>query len=367
MKYDVLVAGGGLAGATAARLFADQGKKVLLVEKRKTIGGNCYDYMNDHGITVHLYGPHIFHTNLKPVWDFLNRFTKFNNFQHQVLSYAEGRLIPFPINRDTICDVFGVDISVDQVHDFLVKEVSKAKFNMPHKNFRDAVVSQVGERLYELFFKNYTRKQWEKDPEEISPEIASRIPVRENRDPRYFSDRYQGVPVHGYTKMIDNMLKHENISIMFNSDYFEVRDTVEAEITVYTGKLDEFFDFGDGKLEYRSVDFRFETVENACFQPAAVVNYPNDYDFTRITEFKHMTGEKSRDTTLCYEYPAAEGVPCYVVISPENIEKRTQYMEEVARLEATGKYLFVGRLAEYKYYNMDQVVDAVMKKISHFA
>lgn len=363
MKYDVLVVGSGLAGATAARLLAEKGKKVLVVEKRKQIGGNCYDYMNEHGITVHLYGPHIFHTNNKPVWDFLNRFTKFNSFQHRVLSFAEGRLIPFPINRDTICDVYGVDISVDEVHGFLAKEVKKADFNEPHENFRDAVVSQVGERLYELFFKNYTKKQWEKEPEEISPEIASRIPVRENRDPRYFSDKYQGIPVHGYTKMIENMLTHDNISLMLNSDYFEIKDGIDFEMTVYTGKLDSFFGRSHGRLDYRSVNFQFETLEVETFQPAAVVNYPNDYDFTRISEFKQMTGEKNSATTLCYEYPSAEGEPCYVVISKENIEKRELYLREVEKLEKTGKFIFVGRLAEYKYYNMDQVVDAIMKKI----
>lgn len=363
MKYDVLVAGAGLAGATAARLLAEKGKRVLVVERRKQLGGNCYDYMNDHGITVHLYGPHIFHTNQKAVWDFLNRFAKFNSFQHQVLSFAEGRLIPFPINRDTVCDVYGVDIAVDQVHAFLAKEASKATFNTPPENFRDAVVSQVGERMYELFFKNYTRKQWEKEPEELSPEIANRIPIRENRDPRYFSDRYQGIPVQGYTKMIQNMLAHDNISLMLNSDFFEIKDVVAHEMTVYTGKLDSFFNYQHGQLDYRSVDFRFETLEIETYQPAAVVNYPNDYDFTRITEFKHMTGEKNKATTLCYEYPAASGEPCYVVINKENMDKRGRYLKEVESLEKNGKHIFVGRLAEYKYYNMDQVVDAVMKKL----
>lgn len=363
MKFDVLVVGGGLAGATAARLLAEQGKSVLVIEKRKQIGGNCFDFMNEHGITVHLYGPHIFHTNNKSVWDFLNRFTKFNSFQHQVLSFAEGRLIPFPINRDTICDVYGVDIPVDQVHAFLDKEVQKATFNNPPENFRDAVVSQVGQRLYDLFFKNYTKKQWEKEPEELSAEIANRIPIRENRDPRYFSDKYQGIPVHGYTKMIENMLDHPSISLMLNCDYFKVKESILADLTVYTGQLDYFFDREHGSLDYRSVDFQFETLEIETYQPAAVVNYPNDYDFTRITEFKHMTGEKNNATTLCYEYPAAEGQPCYVVISKENMAVRERYLKEVAALEASGKFLFVGRLAEYKYYNMDQVVDAVIQKI----
>lgn len=363
MIYDVTIVGSGLAGATAARLFAEDGKSVLVLEKRKQIGGNCYDYKNTAGITIHQYGPHIFHTHNQDVWRFLNRFTKFNHFQHRVLSYAEGRLIPFPINRDTICEVYGIDIPVDQVQDFLGKEVHKASFNNPPENFRDAVVSQVGERLYDLFFKNYTQKQWEKAPESLSPEIAARIPIRENRDPRYFSDKYQGIPIHGYTQMISTMLDHPNISIQINSDYFAIKEAIKSPLTVYTGQLDQFFDYKHGKLDYRSVIFDFETVETEFFQPAAVVNYPNDYDFTRITEFKHMTGEKSKVSTLCYEYPSAQGEPCYVVLDKENIKKRSAYLEEVAQLEATGKYLFIGRLAEYKYYNMDQVVAAVLTKL----
>ena len=190
---------------------------MLVVEKRNHIAGNCYDEKSECGITIHKYGPHIFHTNNKPVWDFVNRFTKMNHFQHKVLSYTEGNLITFPINRDTICQIFGVDIPVSDVKGFLNAEVAKASFNVPHENFRDAVVSQVGEKLYELFFKNYTIKQWEKQPEELSPEIASRIPVRDNRDPRYFSDKYQGVPTNGYTDMIRNMLDHENISVLYNT------------------------------------------------------------------------------------------------------------------------------------------------------
>ncbi len=364
MIYDVTIVGSGLAGATAARLLADDGKTVLVLEKRKHIGGNCFDYKNDSGVTVHQYGPHIFHTTDKTVWDFLSRFTKFNHFQHRVLSFAEGRLLPFPINRDTVCEVFGIDIPVDQVHDYLGKEVHKARFNNPPENFRDAVVSQVGERLYELFFKNYTKKQWEKEPESLSAEIAARIPIRENRDPRYFSDKYQGLPVNGYSKMIATMLDHPNISIQLNSDYFTLKETIKSPLIVYTGQLDQFFDYRHGRLDYRSVVFDFATVESEQFQPVAVVNYPNDYDFTRITEFKHMTGEKSKDTTLCYEYPSASGEPCYVVLDKENLKKRSAYLEEVVATEATGRYLFIGRLAEYKYYNMDQVVSAVMTKLS---
>jgi UDP-galactopyranose mutase len=364
MKWDVLVIGSGLAGSTAARLLAEKGKKVIVVEKRCHIGGNCYDLKDITGIKVHKYGPHIFHTNNKHIWDFVNSFSKFNNFQHRVLSYAEGRMIPFPINRDTICDVFGINIPVNEVLNHLKSEVEKSTFNAPPQNFRDAVVSQVGERLYDLFFKNYTLKQWEKDPEELSPEIAARIPVRENRDPRYFSDKYQGIPVLGYTGMIENMLDHENISLMLNTDYFNIKDEITAELTVYTGKLDEYFNYCYGELEYRSVIFDFTTEDVEFFQSAPVVNYPNDYDFTRITEFKYFTGEKSNMTSLCYEYPSSSGIPCYVVLSKENIEKKEKYQILSSQLEKKGTHIFAGRLAEYKYYNMDQVIEKTINLIN---
>lgn len=364
MKYDVLVVGAGLAGSTAARLLAEKGRKVLVIEQRQQVGGNCLDFINESGIMVHQYGPHIFHTNNKPVWDFVQRFSSFNHFQHTVLSFAEGRFIPFPINRDTICSVFGVTISVSEVRGFLNAEVEKATFNNPPKNFRDAVVAQVGEKLYDLFFKNYTIKQWEKDPEDLSAEIASRIPVRENRDPRYFTDKYQGIPEHGYTAMINTMLANPSITVLCNTDYASIKDEVQWRQTVYTGKLDAFFDCKYGDLEYRSVKFDFETKNMEVFQPTSVVNYPNDYDFTRITEFKHFTGGKQPVTTICREFPSAQGEPCYVVMSDDNLAKRENYLTEGRRLEESGEFTFIGRLAEYKYYNMDQVIESVMKKIS---
>lgn len=363
MQPDVIVVGAGFAGCTAARALAEAGRKVLVVEKRSHLAGNCHDYRNEAGITIHQYGPHIFHTNSKAIWDFANRFSAFNHFQHRVLSYAEGRLLPFPINRDTVCEVFGVDISVNEVHDFLAEEVAKATFSTPPANFRDQVVSQVGERLYALFFKEYTRKQWNREPEELSAEVAARIPVRENRDPRYFSDRYQGIPLAGYTGMATSMLRHENITVMTGTDWHAIRADLPAARIVYTGKLDEFFKYQHGELEYRSVRFEFETLQMAQFQPVSVVNYPNDYDFTRITEFKHFTGETSPVTTILREYPSAEGEPSYVVLTPENLRKRDLYLAEMAREELGGRLVFVGRLAEYRYYNMDQVIEAALSKV----
>jgi UDP-galactopyranose mutase len=364
MSFDIVVVGAGLSGATAARILAESGKRVLVIEKHKHIAGHCHDYKNENGITIHTYGPHIFHTNNKDVWDFVNRFTEFHYYQHKVLSYVEGKLFPFPINRDTLCEVFGVNIATNEVEEFLEKEVKKSKFNNPPKNFRDVVVSQVGERLYEMFFKNYTIKQWEREPEELSPEVAKRIPIRTNRDDRYFSDKYQGIPKHGYTKMVENMLNHENIAILTGVDYFEVRDLFKSELTVYTGELDRFFDYMYGKLEYRSLRLELKTYDKEYYQPVAVVNYPNDYDWTRITEYKHFLNEKSEKTTVCFEYPLASGEPYYIVMTQDNMEKREKYMKEVKKLEESGEYIFVGRLAEYKYYNMDQVIEVSKEKVS---
>lgn len=362
MNYDVLIVGAGLAGSTAARVLAEKGRKVLIVEQHKHIAGHCYDYKDQEGITVHKYGPHIFHTNNKKVWDFVNRFTEFNYYQHRVLSYADGNYVPFPINRDTIKEVFGIEIPTFEINEFLKKEVEKSKFNDPPKNFRDVVVSQVGEKLYETFFKNYTWKQWGRDPQELAPEVAKRIPVRENRDKRYFSDKYQGIPRNGYAQMVENMLDHENISILLGMNYFDIKDQIKSNITIYTGELDRFFDYKYGKLEYRSLELRLKTFDQEYYQPVATVNYPNDYDWTRITEFKHFLNEKSNKTTVCFEYPKAEGEPYYIVMTNENIKKREQYIEEVKKLEDKGNFLFIGRLAEYKYYNMDQVIGEALTR-----
>jgi UDP-galactopyranose mutase len=364
MKFDAIIVGAGLAGATSARLLAEKGRRVLVVEKHRHVAGHCHDYRNEQGITIHTYGPHIFHTNDEPVWRFVGRFTEFHIFQHRVLSYAEGKLVPFPINVDTINQVFNVSIGVDEVASFLKRQVAASKYVDPPRNFRDAVVSQVGERLYKLFFENYTRKQWERDPELLSAEVAKRIPVRANRDDRYFSDRYQGIPARGYTAMVASILDHPGISVMLGADWFELRDGLETELTVFTGELDRFFDFKEGKLEYRSLDLVLKTFDKERYQEAAVVNYPNDYDWTRVTEYKAFLDEDSPRTTVCFEYPRSAGEPYYIVPTAENAERKAAYMKKVAELEASGAWLFIGRLAEYAYFNMDQVVRSTMDKIA---
>lgn len=362
MEIDVLVVGAGMAGSVMARQLAEAGRKVLVIERRRHVAGHCHDYRNEHGITVHTDGPHIFHTVNRDVWRYVNRFSPFYNFQHRVLSYAEGKLINFPINRDTLTTVFGVELSTNEVHDFLAEQASRATFNDPPQNFRDVVVSQVGERLYEMFFKNYTRKQWGRDPEELDASVAKRIPVRENRDDRYFADPYQGIPTGGYTKLVESFLDHPNITLMLGADFFEYRDRIEPKFTVYTGPLDAFFDYKFEKLEYRSLKLEFVTLDQERYQSAPVVNYPNDYEFTRISEFKYFLNEHSPKTTILIEYPQAKGEPYYIVPTKENFERRDRYQAEVEKLEGKGTHAFIGRLAEYKYYNMDQVIAEALER-----
>lgn len=363
MRYDSVVVGAGMSGSVAARCLAEKGKNVLVVEKHRYVGGHCHDRRNELGITIHLHGPHIFHTRHKDVWDWVSRFTDFHYYQHRVLSYVNGMYAPFPINRETINRVFGLHLSDHEIEGFLESEVEASRFTTPPANFRDAVVSQAGERIYSLFFENYTAKQWERAPEQISADVARRIPIRSNADDRYFSDPYQGIPKNGYTALIEQILDCKGVAVLLGVDYFDIRDQLDTPLTVYTGELDRFFDYKHGILEYRSLDLEFVDVPREYYQPMAVVNYPNDYDWTRITEFKYFLDEKSEGTTICYEYPKQKGDPYYVVMTKENMDRRERYMESVEPLEQDGSHLFVGRLAEYKYYNMDEVIKAALDKI----
>lgn len=355
-----VVVGCGIAGAVSARLLADSGRDVLIVEKRKHLGGQCYDRHNEHGHLVHAYGPHIFHTTDREVFDFLSAFTRWRHYQHRVLAYVHGRLVPFPINRDTLCDLLGIDLAADQVEPYLAEQVRKSSFANPPRSFRDAVVGVVGEELYRLFYQNYTAKQWNRPPEDLEADLARRIPVRANRDSRYFADPYQGIPAEGYTRMFESMLDHPRIRLLLGCDYAEVKAELDAPLTVYTGELDRFFDVRHGPLEYSSLRFAFETLDQEQFQPVAVVNYPNDYAWTRITEYKHLTGQRDARTTICYEHPIPRGDPFYPVLTRDNRLMRERYLEEVTELEKRGAHLFVGRLARYAYFNMDQVVRAAL-------
>jgi len=349
--FDYLIVGAGFAGAVMAeRLANDAGKKVLIVDKRPHIGGNTFDYFDQHGILVHRYGPHIFHTNSREIFDYLCKFTCWRPYEHRVLASVDGMLVPIPINLDTINKLYGLHLSSGEVEAFLQ---SKAEKKDRVQTSEDAVISKVGRELYEKFFKNYTRKQWGLDPSQLDASVASRIPTRTNRDDRYFTDTYQAMPLHGYTKMFENMLSHPNIKVMLNTDYKELEGEIMYGEMIYTGPIDYYFDYCYGKLPYRSIEFRHETVEAELVQPTGTVNYPNEHPYTRVTEFKWLTGQKHPKTSLVYEYPKDDGDPYYPVPRPENAELYKKY-QQLATFEKSVH--FVGRLATYKYYNMDQVV-----------
>ncbi len=349
--FDYLVVGAGFAGSVVAeRLARAMHKRVLLVDRRPHIGGNAYDHFNDDGILVHRYGPHIFHTNSDQVFTYLSQFTEWRPYQHRVRAWVDGQLVPIPINLDTVNQLYGLRLSSFELEDFFLKVAEPCE---AVRTSEDVIVSKVGRQLYEKFFRGYTRKQWGMDPSELNAAVTARIPVRTNRDDRYFTDKYQVMPLYGYTRMFERLLDHPNIKILLNTDYREVVDEVRFEQMVYTGPIDEYFDFRFGKLPYRSLAFQHETVNVAQYQPVAVINYPNDYAYTRVTEFKHLTGQEHPKTGLVYEFPQADGDPYYPVPRPENDALYKQY-ERVAA--ATSGVHFVGRLATYRYYNMDQVV-----------
>jgi UDP-galactopyranose mutase len=349
--FDYMIVGAGLSGAVLAeRLATKSGKKVLLVEKRNHIGGNTFDYYNEEGILIHKYGPHIFHTNSAEVFNYLSKFTKWRSYEHRVLASVDGLLVPIPINLNTINQLYGLNLNCDEVDAFLH---SKAEKKDRIQTSEDAVVSKVGRQLYEKFFKGYTRKQWNLDPSELDASVTSRIPTRNNKDNRYFTDTYQAIPSYGYTCMFQNMLNNPNIKILLNTDFKEIQDSIPYKKMIYTGPVDYFYNYRFGKLPYRSIEFKFETKDQEYFQQTGTVNYPNEHAYTRITEFKYLTGQKHSKTAIVYEYPKDEGDPYYPVPRPENALLYKKYHSLAMQEE---NVYFAGRLATYKYYNMDQVV-----------
>ena len=355
MNTDILIVGAGIAGVTLARRIAEEtNKKIMVVDKRHHIGGYCYDYRNHEGILIHRFGPHIFRTDSKEVYDFLSRFTQWCDYQHKVLAYAEGHFYPMPINLDTVNKYLGTDYSSESVLTYF----EKARTN-PQKidNVKDAVESQIGPIFYKAFFEQYTLKQWGEKPENLPAEIIARIPIRSNRDDRYYTVQYQAVPQEGYTVMLQNMLNHPNIKVMLNTDYKEIKDQIKYKKMYYSGLIDEYYDFKFGKLPYRCVNFIVEELEMEQYQSAAVVNYPNNYDYTRITEFKHFYKTKSKNTAIAKEYPSSEGDPSYPIPTKENSELYKKY----AALADNNNVEFIGRLGQYKYYSMDQVISDILK------
>lgn len=348
--FDYLIVGAGYAGSVIAeRLARGSGKQVLLVDRRPHFGGNAYDHYDAAGILVHKYGPHIFHTNSKEVFDYLSRFTSWRHYQHRVLAHVDGQLVPIPINLDTINLLYGTSLNALEMDSFLA---SRAEKREAIRTSEDVVVSKVGRELYEKLFRNYTRKAWGLDPSELDAQVTARVPTRTNRDGRYFTDSYQAMPRHGFTEMFGAMLDHPNIKLLLNTDYRAVKQAVRYRELVFTGSIDEFFNYRFGKLPYRCLSFQHETLNQSEFQPVAVVNYPNEYAFTRITEFKHLTGQEHPKTSLVYEYPQATGDEYYPIPREENTELYKKYQALTA---ATPAIHFVGRLATYRYYNMDQV------------
>ena len=349
--FDYLIVGAGFAGSVLAeRLANGLGKKVLICDVRPHIAGNAYDFYNEDGILIHKYGPHIFHTNSSDIFEYLSRFTEWREYQHRVLASVDGMHVPIPINLDTINKLYGLNLNAHQVQEFF------DKVREPREHIRtseDVVVNAVGRELYEKFFKGYTNKQWGLDPSELDATVTARVPTRCNRDDRYFTDTYQAMPRHGYTRMFERMLDSPNIKVMLNCNYREIKDEISYKELVYTGPVDEFFDHAYGKLPYRSLEFRHETHDIEVFQEAPVINFPNEQQYTRVTEFKYLTGQVHRKTSVVYEIPRAEGDPYYPIPRPENAEIYRKY-EALAKAEPNVH--FVGRLATYKYYNMDQIV-----------
>ena len=357
--FDYLIVGAGFAGSVLAERLAGQGQRVVIVEKRPHIGGNAYDRYDDAGVLIHPYGPHIFHTNSADIFDYLSRFTEWRPYQHRVLGSVDGQLLPIPINLDTVNKLYGLTLTSFQVEEFFAS-VAEKKDEI--KTSEDVVVNKVGRELYNKFFRGYTRKQWGMDPSELDASVTARVPTRTNRDDRYFADTFQAIPLHGYTRMFEKMLDHPNIKVMLNTDYREVVDLLPWKHMVYSGPVDAFFNFKHGKLPYRSLQFKHVTVPQESFQPVGTVNYPNDYGYTRISEFKHITGQKHPSTSVVYEYPCAEGDPYYPVPRPENAALYKLYEAEADAME---NVTFVGRLATYKYYNMDQVVGQALAAFKH--
>ena len=351
MRADVLVVGAGFAGSVIAERCASAGMSVVVIDKREHIAGNAFDEFDRHGVLVHRYGPHIFHTNAASVSEYLSRFTAWIPYEHRVLAQVDGDLYPVPINQTTVNRLYGLSLDEEGVarHYERVREVRE-----PIRTSEDSVLASVGHDLCDKFFRGYTRKQWGLDLSELSASVAARIPVRTNADDRYFSDSFQKMPADGFTKMFARILDHRNIRVELGVDFREFRKRANWNLLVYTGPIDEYFDFCFGKLPYRSLRFEHEHLsDTAQFQSVGTVNYPNDHEYTRITEFKHLTGQRHPRTSIVREYPGDEGDPYYPVPRPENQELYQQYH---ALGERERDVLFVGRLAEYRYYNMDQVV-----------
>lgn len=352
--YDVAIVGAGFSGLTLAERFSSIGRKVIVVESRNHIGGNAHDSFDEHGILIHNYGAHIFHTNDDLVFNYLSKFTNWREYVHKTSSYVDGRLLPFPINRKTLEILYGEEALKDGVE----KYIEKVKVNIPQpKNAEENIISRMGWDLYNKFFKGYTEKQWGRKPSELSPMVTNRIPIRYDYDDRYFSDKYQVMPEKGYDNLFWNMVKQGGFPVMLNTDWHKVHDDFKYKHLIYTGPIDRFFNFKFGKLPYRSLDFEYTFHEEEYYQPVASVKFSNDFDYTRRIEFKYITGQKHPHSVTSVEYPKSDGDPYYPIPADDALNLYKEYQNEAHKLK---NVRFVGRLATYKYYNMDQVVAAAL-------
>ncbi len=363
MKYDFLIVGTGYSGCILAQRIAEElNKKILLVEKRSHIAGNAYDYYNEDGILVHKYGPHIFHTQNKKAWEYLSRFTRWRPYYHRVLAVVEGMTMPVPFNFNSLYKAFPPKYAEKLERTLLENYGYGLKIPiLKLLETKNDDLKLLADYIYKNIFLGYTIKQWGLKPDELDYSVTSRIPVYLSRDDRYFQDQYQGIPEHGYTAMLNKIITHRNIHLMLNTDYKDVIGDIKFDRIIYTGPIDYFFDLVHGELPYRSLNFDFKTYDTDIFQEVAQVNYPNNHKFTRITEFKHLSGQTHRKTTVAYEYPSQyqKGInePYYPIPKDENHEQFAKYKADADKLNNA---YFTGRLAEYKYYNMDQVVGTSM-------
>lgn len=374
MNYDVVIVGAGFAGSVLAERIANHSnKKVLLIEKRQHIGGNCFDYFDKNGILIHKYGPHIFHTKNKKVWDYLSQFTDWIEYYHKVLAVVEGKKIPVPFNLNSLKKVFPEPLASALENKLL--ETFGYGMKIPILKLRETNDTQLrflADFVYDNIFYGYTIKQWSLRPEELDQSVTARIPVFVSCDDRYFQDNYQAIPSNGYTKIFENLLNSKNINLLLNTNYKEVIKEIKYKTLIYTGAIDEYFDYCFGELPYRSLEFELNENINNFYQETAQVNYPNNHDWTRITEFKHFLPNKTDKSTIAFEYPAqfqiGKNKPYYPIPKDKNQQLYDKYRKRAEELD--GSVFFVGRLAEYKYYNMDQVVGVALhlfdNKISKF-
>ena len=356
MNQDVLVVGAGFAGAVVAERLASAGREVLVIDRRDHIAGNAYDHPDSNGILVHRFGPHLFHTNSDAVFEYLSRFTDWRAYEHRVLVLLDGKLFPLPINQDFINRYYGLNLDEAGVEKFLA---SVREHHDSVETSEDVVLNAVGRELCDKIFRGYTRKQWNLDLRELSPSVLARIPTRTNRDDRYFTDKHQAMPAEGYTRIFERMLTHPRIRVETGVEFDDIRKRVQPRLTVFTGCIDEYFGYKLGRLPYRSIRFEHEHLDGVeRFQPVATVNYPNEHAYTRITEFKHITGQQHAGTSIVKEFPSDDGEPYYPVPRPANHELYRRYQELAA---SEPNVIFLGRLAQYRYYNMDQAAAAALK------